>query len=156
MDKLLVLLGQDHAISLVAGNYCIWLIPALFGYVVLQALLSGGRSLELLVILAGPPNPKLETSFLSICLKICNLHYFIPYGTGAAVRRTTGSIRCAKGGWRAQEVHLLNTKSRKSRENKPSIDSSNEVIQNHHSIIEKSAQFGEDCWPVCLCWPQKD
>ncbi|KAL2568847.1 hypothetical protein AAZV13_18G093000 [Glycine max] len=86
MDKLLVLLGQDHAISLVAGNYCIWLIPALFGYVVLQALLSGGRSLELLVILAGPPNPKLETSFLSICLKICNLHYFIPYGTGAAVR----------------------------------------------------------------------
>ncbi|KAL2568846.1 hypothetical protein AAZV13_18G093000 [Glycine max] len=106
MDKLLVLLGQDHAISLVAGNYCIWLIPALFGYVVLQALLSGGRSLELLVILAGPPNPKLETSFLSICLKICNLHYFIPYGTGAAVRRTTGSIRCAKGGWRAQEVSL--------------------------------------------------
>lgn len=32
MDKLLVLLGQDHAISLVAGNYCIWLIPTLFGY----------------------------------------------------------------------------------------------------------------------------
>ncbi|KAG4926125.1 hypothetical protein JHK87_051665 [Glycine soja] len=30
MDKLLVLLGQDHAISLVAGNYCIWLIPALW------------------------------------------------------------------------------------------------------------------------------
>ncbi|XP_040866452.1 protein DETOXIFICATION 2-like [Glycine max] len=60
--------------------------------------LSGGRSLELLVIFAGLlPNPKLETSVLSICLKICNLHYFIPYGTGAAVRRTTGSIRCAKG-----------------------------------------------------------
>lgn len=38
MDKLLVLLGQDHAISLVAGKYCIWLIPALFGYAVLQAL----------------------------------------------------------------------------------------------------------------------
>ncbi|KAJ1443213.1 Multi antimicrobial extrusion protein [Sesbania bispinosa] len=182
MDKLLVLLGQDHAISLVAGKYCIWLIPALFGYAVLQALVRYfqtqtlifpmllisvlvlvlhipicwvlvfqvglGRdgaalsiaisyfisvilfglyikyspacqktkislgtnalrnvkeffflaipsalmvclewwSFELLVILAGLlPNPQLETSVLSICLNICTLHYFIPYGIGAAV-----------------------------------------------------------------------
>ncbi|KAL5123023.1 Protein DETOXIFICATION 9 [Glycine soja] len=182
MDKLLILLGQDHAISLIAGNYCIWLIPALFGYAVLQALVRyfqtqslifpmlvtsvvvlvlhipicwvlvfglglgqngaaisigisywlsvmllliytkyypscqktkialGSNALrsikeffflaipsalmicfewwsfELVVILAGLlPNPKLETSVLSICLNICTLHYFIPYGTGAAV-----------------------------------------------------------------------
>ncbi|RDX99661.1 Protein DETOXIFICATION 9, partial [Mucuna pruriens] len=166
MDKLLFFLGQDHAISLVAGKYCIWLIPALFGYAVLQALIryfqtqslifpmlvisvivlvlhipicwvlvfelrlgqngaalsigisywltvillivyakyspacqktkiavgsnalrsskdSEWWSFELLVILAGLlPNPKLETSIL---LNICNLHYFITYGIGAAI-----------------------------------------------------------------------
>ncbi|RDX99361.1 Protein DETOXIFICATION 8, partial [Mucuna pruriens] len=38
MDKLLIFLGQDDAISIIAGKYCIWLIPALFGYAVLQAL----------------------------------------------------------------------------------------------------------------------
>ncbi|XP_061338360.1 protein DETOXIFICATION 9-like isoform X2 [Gastrolobium bilobum] len=182
MDKLLILLGQDHAISLVAGKYCLWLIPALFGFAVLQALvryfqtqnlifpmllssvvvlvlhipicwvlvfvLGLGQdgaalsiaisywlsaillgvyvkysrachktkivlgtnalrtikeffllaipsalmvclewwSFELLIILAGLlPNPELETSVLSICLNICTLHYFIPYGVGAAV-----------------------------------------------------------------------
>lgn len=182
MDKLLVLLGQDHAISLVAGKYCIWLIPSLFGYAALQALIRYfqtqtlifpmlvisvivlilhipicwvlvfpfglGRdgaalsisisyyltvilfglyikyspacqrskivigmiplssikeffflaipsalmvclewwSFELLVILGGLlPNPQLQTSVLSICLNLCNLHFFIPYGVGAAV-----------------------------------------------------------------------
>ncbi|XP_027351746.1 protein DETOXIFICATION 3-like [Abrus precatorius] len=43
-------------------------------------------SFELLVIVAGLlPNPQIETSVLSICLNICNLHYFAPYGIGAAV-----------------------------------------------------------------------
>ncbi|KAI4346937.1 hypothetical protein L6164_007800 [Bauhinia variegata] len=181
MDKVLILFGQDPAISLVAGNYCIWLIRSLFGYAVLQsfiryfqtqslifpmlfsstvalvlhiptcwvlvfklglgnagaALAIGisywlnvvvlaiymkhatacektqivlGRSslstikeffrlaipsalmvclewwsFELLVILGGLlPNPQLETSVLSICLNTCTLHYFIPYGIGAA------------------------------------------------------------------------
>ncbi|WVZ07014.1 hypothetical protein V8G54_020360 [Vigna mungo] len=41
---------------------------------------------EILVLLAGVfPNPKLETSVLSICLTISTLHFTIPYGFGAAV-----------------------------------------------------------------------
>ncbi|KAJ1443206.1 Multi antimicrobial extrusion protein [Sesbania bispinosa] len=40
---------------------------------------------ELLVLMAGLfPNPKLETSILSICLTISTLHFTIPYGFGAA------------------------------------------------------------------------
>ncbi|KAL1323138.1 hypothetical protein HN51_068185 [Arachis hypogaea] len=38
MDKILLLFGQDPAISLVAREYCICLIPALYGYAVLQAM----------------------------------------------------------------------------------------------------------------------
>ncbi|XP_059670716.1 protein DETOXIFICATION 12-like [Cornus florida] len=42
-------------------------------------------SLELLVLLSGLlPNPKLETSVLSICLTISTLHFTIQYGFGAA------------------------------------------------------------------------
>ncbi|CAJ1842850.1 unnamed protein product [Sphenostylis stenocarpa] len=41
---------------------------------------------EILVLLAGVfPNPKLETSVLSICLTISTLHFTISYGFGAAV-----------------------------------------------------------------------
>ncbi|CAI9110631.1 OLC1v1010691C1 [Oldenlandia corymbosa var. corymbosa] len=39
MDKLLVLMGQDHSISAEAGKYAIWLIPTLFPYAILQALM---------------------------------------------------------------------------------------------------------------------
>lgn len=63
MDKLLVLLGQDHAISLVAGNYCIWLIPALFGYVVLQALVRYFQTQSLIF-------PMLVTSVVVLVLHI--------------------------------------------------------------------------------------
>ncbi|PON50278.1 Multi antimicrobial extrusion protein [Trema orientale] len=42
-------------------------------------------SCELLTLLSGfLPNPKLETSVLSICLTISTLHFTIPYGVGAA------------------------------------------------------------------------
>ncbi|XP_048328790.2 protein DETOXIFICATION 3 isoform X1 [Ziziphus jujuba] len=42
-------------------------------------------SFELLILLSGLlPNPKLETSVLSICLTTTSLHYFVPYGVGAA------------------------------------------------------------------------
>ncbi|KAK7340922.1 hypothetical protein VNO77_21640 [Canavalia gladiata] len=51
----------------------------------MDTVLSGGH-LSWLVILAGLlTNPKLETLVLSICLDICTLHYFIPYGIGAEV-----------------------------------------------------------------------
>ena len=38
MDKLLIFFGQDPMISLAAGKYCIWLIPSLFAYGILQSL----------------------------------------------------------------------------------------------------------------------
>ncbi|KAL2522202.1 MATE efflux family protein [Forsythia ovata] len=42
-------------------------------------------SLEVLILLSGLlPNPKLETSVLSICLTISTLHFTVPYGFGAA------------------------------------------------------------------------
>lgn len=42
-------------------------------------------SFELLILLSGLlPNPKLETSVLSICLTTMSLHYFIPYAVSAA------------------------------------------------------------------------
>ncbi|KAK9049230.1 hypothetical protein SSX86_031803, partial [Deinandra increscens subsp. villosa] len=42
-------------------------------------------SIEVLVLISGLfPNPKLETSVLSICLTISTLHFTIPYGFGAA------------------------------------------------------------------------
>ncbi|KDP33026.1 hypothetical protein JCGZ_13057 [Jatropha curcas] len=42
-------------------------------------------SMELLTLLSGLlPNPKLETSVLSICLTISTLHFTIPHGFGAA------------------------------------------------------------------------
>ncbi|KAI9085612.1 hypothetical protein K1719_032455 [Acacia pycnantha] len=181
MDKILLVFGQDPEISHVARVYCIYLIPALFGYGVLQSLvryfqtqcmiypmvfssvavlclhvplcwglvygLGMGHvgaalaigisywlnviglglymkyskafektqivfsssallniaeffqfaipsglmvcfewwSFELLTLLAGLlPDPQLETSILSVCLSISTLHYFVPYGVGAA------------------------------------------------------------------------
>ncbi|KAJ4707036.1 Protein DETOXIFICATION [Melia azedarach] len=42
-------------------------------------------SMEILILLSGLlPNPKLETSVLSICLSISTLHFTVPYGFGAA------------------------------------------------------------------------
>ncbi|CAM8983797.1 unnamed protein product [Rhodiola kirilowii] len=182
IDKILILLGQNSSISILARNYAVWLIPNLFSYAVLQALiryfqtqnlvlpilfsallslcihiplcwalvfrlklemvgaaLSIGLSYwlevialglyakyspscektraafsmdafrcireflqfgfpsavmvclewwvyELLVLLAGIlPDSKVETSVLAICITITSLHYFVPYGLGAAL-----------------------------------------------------------------------
>ncbi|KAL0350311.1 UNVERIFIED_CONTAM: protein DETOXIFICATION 14 [Sesamum radiatum] len=38
MDKLLIFMGQDPSISVEAGRYAVWLIPALFPYAILQSL----------------------------------------------------------------------------------------------------------------------
>ncbi|KAH9741622.1 protein DETOXIFICATION 2 [Citrus sinensis] len=44
-------------------------------------------SMEMLILSSGfLPNPRLETSGLSICLAITTLHFIIPYGIGAAAR----------------------------------------------------------------------
>lgn len=39
MERLLLFIGQDPAISSEAGKYAAWLIPALFGYAALQPLI---------------------------------------------------------------------------------------------------------------------
>ncbi|CAI9763549.1 unnamed protein product [Fraxinus pennsylvanica] len=39
MDKLLIFIGQDPLISVVAGRYAIWLIPTLVPYAILQSLI---------------------------------------------------------------------------------------------------------------------
>ncbi|KAF5457067.1 hypothetical protein F2P56_021201 [Juglans regia] len=179
-DKLLILAGQDHSISLVARKYSVWLIPGLFSYGILQSIVrylltqsmilpmlfssfatlcfhvpicwalvfrvklgsigaalaiclsswfnvlllgfymkyssacektraelskdvflgmreffrfaipSAGMvclewwSYEVLILLSGLlPNPKMETSVLSICSTITCLHYYVPYAFGA-------------------------------------------------------------------------
>ncbi|KAK4844610.1 hypothetical protein QYF36_022320 [Acer negundo] len=44
-------------------------------------------SFEVLILLSGLlPDSKLETSVLSICLTISSLHYYVPFGIGAAAR----------------------------------------------------------------------
>ncbi|XP_009776774.1 protein DETOXIFICATION 3-like [Nicotiana tabacum] len=181
MDKLLILTGQDHSISVEARKYSLWVIPAIFGgaiskpltrylqaqslifpmllssfavlclhlpiswafifklelgnigaaiafsisswlyvlflasYVKLSSSCEKTRapfsmeaflgirqffrlaipsavmvclkwwSFEVLALVSGLlPNPKLETSVMSICITISQLHFSIPYGFGAA------------------------------------------------------------------------
>lgn len=49
MEKLLVFIGQDPSISHEAGRYAIWLIPALFGYAILQSLIRYLQTQSLIV-----------------------------------------------------------------------------------------------------------
>ncbi|KAG6394351.1 hypothetical protein SASPL_144935 [Salvia splendens] len=49
MEKLLIFIGQDPSISHEAGHYAIWLIPALFGYAILQALIRYLQTQSLIV-----------------------------------------------------------------------------------------------------------
>ncbi|XP_062104856.1 protein DETOXIFICATION 14-like [Humulus lupulus] len=63
-------------------------IPEFFRFGLPSAVMSCLEwwSFEILILLSGLlPNSKLETSVLSICLSTTSLHYFIPYGVGAAV-----------------------------------------------------------------------
>lgn len=76
MDKLLVLLGQDHAISLVAGKYCIWLIPSLFGYAALQALIRYFQTQTLIF-----PMLVISVIVLILHIPICWVLVF-PFGLG--------------------------------------------------------------------------
>lgn len=49
MENLLIFMGQDPSISHVAGRYAIWLIPALFGYAILQSLIRYLQTQSLIV-----------------------------------------------------------------------------------------------------------
>ncbi|KAJ7975780.1 Protein DETOXIFICATION [Quillaja saponaria] len=63
MDKMLIFFGQDPAISILAFNYCIWLIPTLFGYAVLQSLIHYFQTQSLIF-------PMVLSSITALCLHI--------------------------------------------------------------------------------------
>ena len=63
MGKLLVLIGQDPLISREAGKFTIWLIPALFGYAVLQPLVRYFQTQSLIL-------PMFISSFLTLCFHV--------------------------------------------------------------------------------------
>ncbi|KAB1210947.1 MATE efflux family protein 7 [Morella rubra] len=62
-DKLLILIGQDHSISIVAHKYSLWLIPGLFSYAILQSLVRYFQAQSLIL-------PMLFTSCATLCLHI--------------------------------------------------------------------------------------
>ncbi|XP_052196305.1 protein DETOXIFICATION 12-like [Diospyros lotus] len=63
MDKLLILMGQDHSISAEARKYSIWLIPALFGGAILKPLVRFLQSQSMIL-------PMLVSSFVVLCFHI--------------------------------------------------------------------------------------
>lgn len=63
MDKLLILIGQDHSISVEARKYSIWLIPALFGGAILKPLVRFLQSQSMIL-------PMLVSSFVVLCFHI--------------------------------------------------------------------------------------
>lgn len=63
MDQLLILFGQDPLISQVAGKYSVCLIPALFGYAVLQSLVRYFQSQRMIL-------PILISSCAALCMHI--------------------------------------------------------------------------------------
>ncbi|KAL2531623.1 MATE efflux family protein [Abeliophyllum distichum] len=81
-DKLLILIGQDHSISIEAGKFTIWLIPALFPYAILQSLVRYLQTQSLIL-------PMFLSSIATLCfhLPICWAFIFkLNLGnTGAAV-----------------------------------------------------------------------
>ncbi|KAH9650438.1 protein DETOXIFICATION 12 [Citrus sinensis] len=63
MGRLLVLVGQDPQISHEVGKFIIWLLPALFAYAAMQALIRYFQSQSLII-------PMFLSSYASLCLHI--------------------------------------------------------------------------------------
>ncbi|XP_074353717.1 protein DETOXIFICATION 16-like isoform X2 [Apium graveolens] len=60
-------------------------------------------SYEFLVLMSGLlPNPKLETSIMSICLNTCSVFFRIPYGFGSAVSTRVSNELGAGNPWAAK------------------------------------------------------
>lgn len=69
-DKLLILTGQDPLIATEAGKYCIWLIPTLFPYAILQSLVRFLQSQSLIL-------PMLVTSVAALFFQLLLCWTFI-------------------------------------------------------------------------------
>ncbi|KAF8095087.1 hypothetical protein N665_0341s0014 [Sinapis alba] len=74
MEKLLVYLGQDHAIAHEAGRYAAWLIPGLFSYAFLQPLTRYFQNQSMI-------KPLLITSTIVFCLHV-PLCWLLVYKSG--------------------------------------------------------------------------
>ncbi|XP_025656382.1 protein DETOXIFICATION 14 isoform X2 [Arachis hypogaea] len=69
-DKILMLFSQDPAISHAARAYCIHLIPALFGYAVLQSLIRYFQTQSMIF-------PMVFTSIASLCMHVPICWYLV-------------------------------------------------------------------------------
>ncbi|EPS66630.1 hypothetical protein M569_08145, partial [Genlisea aurea] len=77
-DRLLILIGQDPVISKEAGKFSVWLIPSLFPYAILQALV---RYLQVQSVIA----PMVVTSVASLIIHVPITWVFIfQFGLGNA------------------------------------------------------------------------
>ncbi|XP_024007884.1 protein DETOXIFICATION 13 isoform X2 [Eutrema salsugineum] len=74
MEKILVLLGQDHSIAHESGRYAAWLIPGLFSYAFLQPLIRYFQTQSLIT-------PLLITSCFVFCLHL-PLCWLLVYKSG--------------------------------------------------------------------------
>ncbi|CAN1797698.1 Protein DETOXIFICATION 14 [Linum perenne] len=73
-DKLLILAGQDHLISVLARKYSICLVPGLFGSAMLQAMTRYFQTQSLIL-------PMLFASLATMCLHV-PLCWFLVFKTG--------------------------------------------------------------------------
>ncbi|KAI6686130.1 hypothetical protein NL676_032043 [Syzygium grande] len=99
-SDILIAFGQNVEISREVGIFNRWMIPSLFAYSLLQCLNSFEYwSSELVVLLSGLlPNPKLETSVLSISLNTCWMVYMISVVLGGAIStRVSNELGAGRG-----------------------------------------------------------
>ncbi|KAG2710118.1 hypothetical protein I3760_04G009700 [Carya illinoinensis] len=80
-DKLLILAGQDHSISLVERKYSVWLIPSLFSYGILQSIVRYFQTQSMIL-------PMLFSSFATLC-------FHVPICWALVFRVKLGSIGAA-------------------------------------------------------------
>ncbi|XP_010528507.1 PREDICTED: protein DETOXIFICATION 9-like [Tarenaya hassleriana] len=84
VKQLLILFHQDPEISEIASTFCIWLIPSLFGYSILQSLVRYFQSQGLIL-------PMVLSSFTALCFHL-PLCWFLVYTLGFGVKGAAISI----------------------------------------------------------------
>lgn len=84
MKNLLLLFHQDPEISEIASVYCLWLIPALFGYSVLQSLICYFQTQSLIL-------PMVLTSSTVLCFHVPVCWVFV-YTLGLGTKGAALSI----------------------------------------------------------------
>ncbi|XP_027936405.1 protein DETOXIFICATION 14-like [Vigna unguiculata] len=70
MGNLLVLLGQDHLVSLEAGKFALCMIPALFAYAALQSVVR-------FFLMQSLMSPLVMSSFITLCFHVAFSWYMV-------------------------------------------------------------------------------